>query len=358
MLFFNSRRTFTNTTALPVDSLLNPCNCASALECQCRAQPDRQNTGSLRKRVDPSNQNKLASLARAAAMYCGGPPTLAEQRSIARPVLEAKAPHQNTKRQGSRPSTPPHSLHKRHKRGGSNPHPNTPVPGPSLAPLLYTSSPTHHEMPQFPVIPPISTMTSLAGSGCTCGLYCACPGCVEHRGEEHALKDRPDCASGKCGNCVDRRAGVELPAATGFTAVGGQGTRIMNQFLARAAALPAPPQSRNRFAGLELDPMNVMVYPANIFTSTDVRGASGAASTFDIEGRDAVFGLVKVPKLECCGGRCGCPEDGCSCGTSCEGRCNDGENDKAKTSFSPLRTPVATATSKPVRSCCAQRITT
>ncbi|KAG1908546.1 copper fist DNA binding domain-containing protein [Suillus fuscotomentosus] len=167
-----------------------------------------------------------------------------------------------------------------------------------------TSSPPSSSMivPEFPTIPPFSAFNSIAGSGCTCGLRCACPGCVEHRGPIHALKEHKDCAEG-CTHCVDHSAGVELPTL----GQGASGNSMIDQFFARAASLPIPPV--NRKVGVEIDPTDITVYPADLFSK----------SIKEYEDRSAVFGLVTVPKLACCGGRCGCPSDGCGCGQSCEG---------------------------------------
>jgi hypothetical protein len=274
-----------------------------------------------------------------------------------------------SKRQSSCPSTPPNSVHKRHKHSPAIQQPKNFVFGPSLPPIHLSSpssSASSHRVPDFSSIPPISIMTSLAGSGCTCGLYCACPGCVEHRGEEHASKIRVDCADG-CGTCVDWQAGIGLPATAQLT--GGSSKSIVNQFLERAAALPLPPRNRNRYTGLKIDPMNVQVYPANLF-SPNLTGNSSptaiqSAGTFDVEEREAAFGLVKVPKLECCGGRCACPEDGCGCGKSCDGRCQEhglgNSNMQASLqAFAPSPSPtheqsMSSSSTVPARSCCAKR---
>jgi hypothetical protein len=274
----------------------------------------------------------------------------------------------SSKRRPSRPSTPSGQSFKRRKHPPLANQRQYPVRGPALPPILLPSpSFSSHQVPDFPTIPPISTIASIAGSGCTCGLHCACPGCVEHRGEEHASKDRSECSS-SCGDCVDWQGGIELPVATLFPAINGQSTSIINQFFARAAALPLPPQNRYRTSSVDVDPMNVIVYPADLFSNHDTIGTSNAttdkrAGAFDKEEREAAFGLVKVPKLECCGGRCGCPEDGCGCGKSCSGRC--GEHGDRRRSVSTLAesvgsngqtspqiiTPIAITS----RSCCATK---
>jgi len=187
-------------------------------------------------------------------------------------------------------------------------------------------------VPTFPTMPPMSTITSIAGSGCTCGVRCACPGCVEHRGTEYASKDRRDCADG-CGTCIDHQSGVALPNSE-------SGINFLDKFFARAATLPAPPSNRKMGVGMDLDPMNVMVYP-------DAARDAGE--------RGVAFGLVNIPKLECCGGHCGCPDGTCGCGNSCIGRCadyNDKELEMAVTTPSVQRTSIV-AVSPVLRSCCA-----
>ncbi|KAJ6534494.1 copper fist DNA binding domain-containing protein [Mycena vulgaris] len=161
------------------------------------------------------------------------------------------------------------------------PHPPTPPPGPTLAPMLI-SAPTIRSPSKTPPIPlfgtqlpPMQIMTSLAGSGCTCGVECICPGCVEHRGPiDAAASGRHNCADG-CGMCTDSRSEIV------FTLPSNYPTNSMDRFLARAAALPAPPANRME--------------------------------------------MVILPKLECCGGRCPCPDGTCECGKSCDGSCQDQE---------------------------------
>lgn len=117
------------------------------------------------------------------------------------------------------------------------------------------------------------------------------------------MKDRRDCADG-CGTCVDHSVGIGLPNSE-------PGSNFLDKFFARAAALPPPPTNRKMGIGMDLDPMNVMVYPD---------------SARDAGERGVAFGLVNVPKLECCGGQCECPKGTCGCGKSCSGRCTEHED--------------------------------
>ncbi|KAJ7480050.1 hypothetical protein B0H11DRAFT_1265277 [Mycena galericulata] len=296
-----------------VDSLLNPCNCRSVWKCKCRAT-DAAPTS--RQAVEARAASGLANLARAAALCCSADP-----HSSPAPVVG----NASAKRQTSRPASPAH--HKRPK------HINTErsSTGPDLPPILFNEASPSPSVPTFATMPPMSMITSLAGSGCTCGLECACPGCVEHRGPEHAAKDRRSCADG-CGTCVDAHAGIALPgheSPTSSTLTSQISDSIIDQFLARAAALPAPPSNRKMGVGVGIDPMNIMVYPAAALESK----------------RGVPFGLVGLPKLVCCGGQCSCPSGTCDCRKTCNGGCL--EHRSSPTS------PGAAAS--PAKTCCATR---
>lgn len=210
------------------------------------------------------------------------------------------------------PASPGRSCHKRSRLEKIPEY----EPGPELPPLLFdvfaeAASPA---LPEFPTMPPISAIQSLAGSGCTCGLECACPGCAVHRGPEHASSsNHQECGDGACSDCVDSHAGIALP---GYDDAATQSTNsILDRFFARAAALPAPPSHRK-----------------------------GNTTT------------ISLPKLECCGGQCGCPDGGCACGTNCGGCCAEHMADDtsassvAGPSTLPPPTPVA-----PPKSCCSSK---
>lgn len=223
--------------------------------------------------------------------------------------------------------------------------------GPDLAPIfLETLSPSSPRIttpiPDFGTMPPMSMITSLAGSGCTCGLQCACPGCLEHRGPDHASKGCKDCADG-CGTCVDHSI-RELPSHNFNGTPTNTVPNFLDQFFARAAALPAPPSNRRMGVGVDLDPMNVMVYP-------DVARDAGE--------RGLAFGLVSLPKLECCGGRCACPNGTCGCGKSCDGCCSQHDDEAVRQKSASIDRHISVpreATPAPapvVRSCCAGKAT-
>ncbi|KAJ7218434.1 hypothetical protein GGX14DRAFT_560771 [Mycena pura] len=162
-------------------------------KCQCRANdsihPSRPAPVSEACRPETG----LATLAQAAALCCSTqltpsplPLPLARQRSQITLTTARTSTQSPTADPSSRERTPDHSL--------------------ALPPIFFDEAaitvPTFATM----TVPPMSTITSLAGSGCSCGLECACPGCVEHHGPEHVDRDRPGCADG-CGTCVDARAG-------------------------------------------------------------------------------------------------------------------------------------------------------
>jgi hypothetical protein len=292
--------------SLVVASLLNPCRCKSVWKCKCRMLSA---SGSI-------SQSNLDTLANAAGMCCG--------RASASSSVDLGA---LTERQYFGQGSPSIPSNKRPKHSRND---SVTAPGPELPPIyLDTAVSTPVEL-TFPTMPPMSTITSIAGSGCTCGVHCGCPGCVEHRGAEYASKDRRDCADG-CGTCVDHQSGVALSNSE-------SGTNFLDKFFARAATLPAPPVNRKMGFGMDLDPMNVMVYP-------DAARDAGE--------RGVAFGLVNIPKLECCGGRCGCPDGTCGCGKSCQGRCADHVGKEQVMPLHLVTTPSVQRTSIAAGSCCA-----
>lgn len=201
-------------------------------------------------------------------------------------------------------------------------------PGPELPPLLLSSLSTSGSEDYVPIplpafselseMPPISTLASLAGTGCTCGVQCACPGCVEHRGAEYAeATGRSDCADGLCASCA-----IPQPLPTDD----GPSTSSLNFFYKTAASLPPPPENWKYGAGSVnlLNPFDVSQYPPRTVASSSRLGGG------DTIPRQDVFQLVNLPKLECCGGDCGCPQGSCSCGKSCDGCCDHHLKARAK----------------------------
>ncbi|KAK6988605.1 hypothetical protein R3P38DRAFT_3290997 [Favolaschia claudopus] len=269
-----------------VDSLLNPCNCPMGRRCKCylKQRPSASASSSKAKSPHPPPSS-----------HPPPPPplTLAPLRTL----------HPTSSSSPSSPSS--------HSSSPPSPHLPIPVPDFDLASPL----------------PPMHIMQSLAGSGCTCGVECICPGCVEHRGPAHAAASgRTSCAAG-CGVCVDaeseRTAAIVLssvlPGSSSRTSKTSAAapTSSIDRFLARAAALPLPPSNRGQ--------------------------------------------VVNLPKLECCGGRCGCPDGSCGCGKACGGCCEehlgrvdergeDGDG-RARLSDSTATTPAVPVPPKK-KSCC------
>jgi hypothetical protein len=277
---------------------LNPCHCKSVRGCKCRILPVSDS---------PATQqagNGLATLARAAAICCRQSGHSTAHPRVPAPTHTADnqvAKSSSTSRPGS------HSADRNKATRLSQVQVDLPP--------IMTSPSIEHPMPPFPTMPPLSTIKSLAGSGCTCGLQCQCPGCVQHRTPEQASKEHKDCADG-CGSCIDHAGGIELPtsAAVESHPSGGSSTAsIIDQFFARAAALPLPPLHRKM--GVQLDPTDVLIYPTAAARETTGPGLR----------------LVNLPKLECCSGRCRCPVGQCGCEKLCEGACADhGNGDSAR----------------------------
>ena len=153
---------------------------------------------------------------------------------------------------------------------------------------------------------------------------------MEHRGRsDHAdHEERRNCADG-CGTCVDPSLEFSLPLSTraGSSSfapyfhpessnglVNDAKESFLDRFFARAAALPPPPYRKR---SVILDPMDTTVY----------LNKAGPP--------------VTLPKLECCGGQCICPEGQCSCRSSCVG-CGVDEVEE-----SPPSVPTQKASSPP-----------
>ncbi|KAA1468422.1 hypothetical protein DENSPDRAFT_464247 [Dentipellis sp. KUC8613] len=317
-----------------VDSLLNPCPCADVWNCQCRASssaasPDPEPSSA----ADENMSNGLATLARAAAALCcddtpepDTPSTKSPTPAPAPPSTSASPPAPRSCKH-HRPPSPPLS-HRSHKRTRKSPS-----PGPALPPLVLPPPDTTTQSSPYPysyshpypysapstAMPPFSTLTSLAGSGCTCGLRCACAGCAEHRpahphgGEADGARD---CGDG-CGDCVDEGTmSIDLSAVgCGFRSVMSQSastegsSTALESFFAYAARVPPP------------------------------------------------GGPVALPKL-CCGGDCGCGSR-CACGSACGGCCSEkadeagGEKEKEAVT-TPTPVPVQENENREERraSCC------
>lgn len=283
-------------TGLLVDSLLNPCNCRSLWKCKCRASAKEKSAS--RQPVTASGLSALANAA-AAAMECSPSSSSSFPEAPGKRSIHRRSPATGTPMAVNK--------HQRHEKQSFDRPRSQKI---HLPPLLYAESSSSSSLPSIPAVPnfdfmpPIEQITSLAGSGCTCGVRCACPGCVEHRGTDHAdHEERRNCADG-CGTCVDPSLEFSLPLSTRAESSSfgpyshpessnGAKESFLDRFFARAAALPPPPEYRKRSA--ILDPMDTTLY------------------------LNKVGPPVTLPKLECCGGRCICPEGQCSCRSSCVG---------------------------------------
>lgn len=289
-----------------MDRLLNPCQCNSIWECKCKRA-----SGS-------SDQGRLETLVEVAASISFDPVSLASPPSGPLPRLEPPVVRRSCCASKKAPTT----VNDREEIG--------PVRGPDLPPLLLdlermTRPP--HDAPRFITptsIPSIKSVVLLAGTGCSCGFECACPGCIEHRVPPSSTsQEQPNlrsCSDG-CAHCVDNLGGVALPEPGPVSQQPSFGG-VIEKFLSRAASLPSPPKNRST----DIDPTDIRVFPAELF-SVDFGGAGdlpGGGAGRQEQARSA-WGLVDVPKLECCGGACGCPDGRCGCGTSCAGCCVEGD---------------------------------
>ena len=154
----------------------------------------------------------------------------------------------------------------------------------------------------------MSTIKSLAGTGCTCGVQCRCPGCTEHRTPQNVTKYRNDCGD-SCGTCVGHSLGIVLPIPQSSSS--GRSNRpslsIIDQFFARAAALPRP--QHNLKMGIHLNPVDV-----NVSRTTSAKVPERRQELVS-------FRSINLHKLKCCSGRCQCSGGLCGCGEHCDGDC-------------------------------------
>jgi hypothetical protein len=283
-----------------VDTLLNPCTCKSLWKCKCRARSTERPLSQ-----QPAACSGLLTLASAAAALecCSKSSSNSTQTS---PTASVKRQARPRSLKSSRSTSSKRPRQEEHSCVSAHSH-NLQLP-----PLLYISSSASTPqdlslatMPDFDFMPPIDQIASLAGSGCTCGVQCACPSCAEHNQNGYTDTEKRNCADG-CGTCIDPSLQFSLPS----NAVAGSSTfpslshsstsnhlgdkeSFLDRFFACAAALPPPPECRKTL--VHLDPMNTTVY-SNKFGPP-----------------------INLPKLDCCGGRCTCPGDRCPCTSSCLG---------------------------------------
>ena len=360
---------------------VNLCRCGGKDAAICTCGHEREAPKALAGSMKATNaMDGLAALAQAAMFCCGNdlPPTSDAPQDpptpTAAPTESASRKHIRSCCSTSPSSRPPSPKAKRSKHSVSHDH----VAGPALTsiPLPHTIH-SASALPVFPPVAPLGTSISFDEAGCCCGRQCACPGCVVHRGVDHAAKDVADCTDGECRTCVDHDGGITLPEhvvaysqGRGYTtssaaplpsslsasassssmhtsSVSGSSARTsrdrrqsvscIDAFFATAASLPAPPPGRPKV----LDPTNVLLYPLGVLSG-------------DPETR-SLFGLVELPKLQCnCPGGCGCPEGQCGCGDGCTGcGSSHAENEEQELESASAPVPAPERSAPKVGSCCS-----
>lgn len=250
-----------------VASLLNPCQCDDVWNCGCRTvQEAPQSNGEFASVTStffsPDGDNSASS---------GGLETLARAVVLFSSPLTPRSPANHlTEIPNEDASTSPVPLSCQCQPVTPLSPRSSPTPVLDLPPLLFPEIPG-----PTPVVPPFSTFTTLAGSGCTCGLTCQCPDCVSHRPGVES-RNAQDCM-----NCVDQSLRViDRSSSSGFHVK----SPVLEKFLADAKRVPPPPTLGGK--------------------------------------------PVELPKL-CCGGSCGCG-GACGCDGDCNGCCRDIEREGSK----------------------------
>lgn len=334
-----------------VEALLNPCQCKDVWSCKCRSRNSSE--GSIH-----GKGGGLVALAQAAAMCCSpidSAPSVVSADDMASLIPSRKGKEKESRSssccKSSRPTSPPSKRRRHRTHSNDSPVSESLQSGLSLPPILAIPETSAQfpfvPPPSFPAIPSLGAVASLAGTGCTCGFDCTCPGCVEHRGPSHAEKSSHDCPD-SCSTCIDHHHGIELPTVTalGIVASSSSSSSFIDAFFARAFANIPPPPAQRAFA-INLDPTNVTVYPKSLFDD----------EARNLGERGPAFGLVQLPKLECCNGRCGCPGESCGCGESCNGCCSDHHEESRRIPGASVFVPTSSngpSTAPPtLKSCCS-----
>jgi hypothetical protein len=271
-----------------VASLLNPCQCDDVWNCGCRTSteleaPHNSEFASTTPTFSPSGNNSASS----ARLSSDGLETLARAAALFSSPLTPRSPANSSAEIPTFSGTNEHALASPvllHTASPPSPKSN-PTPVFDLPPLLFPEVPG-----PTPVVPPFSTFTTLAGSGCTCGLTCQCPDCPNHRSRVNS-RDPQDCM-----NCIDQSLHViDQSGNSGFHVK----SPVLERFLAEAERVPPPPTPGGK--------------------------------------------PVELPKLSCsCKGVCGCNGDYNSC-------CRDIEEEASE---DPLNDAVAATTAPAMKSCC------
>jgi hypothetical protein len=299
--YANLHTSFNTVFCLPEGPIARGCVCKNVSSCTCRSSPSTAESPAGCE-DPPQPQNGLAALARAAAM-CRSPIQHSSIRSVAHTTPTRTTDAFPPKRQP--PTGSPKGTHKRVKSIPSalaRQHGRAVAHPPVLDDTFTTASSSSSSLEPVPTFPTMMSllppMTTLTGSRCTCGFRCACRECAEHGRTGLSSEPNKPHRAHTCPSCIDYDGGIELPpphiTGPSISSTRSGGASIIEQFITRAANLPPPPPGRR--SSTFLDPMDVSLFPAG-------------------------FGAVKLPKLECCGGRCGCPDGRCMCGTACDGRC-------------------------------------
>ena len=311
-----------------VEALLNPCHCKDVYSCTCRSQDSASGKSSISPSIFNDGLSALAHVAACCAPASSS--TLPAAAPISKTIGQAPAYNRNgTKIAFDLPS-----------QTSSSSRLSSHIEAPdhiSNRSILKINQPI---IASKPSCCSSGSTSSDTGGTCGCGQQCACAGCATHDSEDMSVDSfvirsptdqgpfsvRPNhkanCGS-DCPTCVDYDGGAELPGTR-------QTPTFIDQFLQRAATLPPPPPTL-RARGTSLDPTNVIVYPPSLFTSADR------------DERSRAFGLVNIPKLECCGGRCSCPENQCGCGENCGGCCIDDEYPAPAKDTQQISPPVSSA---------------
>ncbi|KAH9060801.1 copper fist DNA binding domain-containing protein [Lactarius vividus] len=272
---------FTSSNMMPVAaahprqkvaSLLNPCQCGDVWNCCCKTST-ASSTSELASPMQSPISNGENGATPTTLVTSDGLETLARAAALFSSTITPHSPAHHAQQielasfPGASP-TPTPSLSKKHP----SPAP-TSSPVLDLPPLLFPeiSRPTT-------VVPPFSTFTTLAGSGCTCGLTCRCPDCSTHHSNGESS------AGGDCMNCVDQSLRViDRSSDWKFQ------SPVLEKFFADAERVPPPPVAGGR--------------------------------------------PVELPKL-CCAGSCGCA-GACGCGGDCNGCCEDFGKEALEDSMAP-----------------------
>ncbi|KAI9460186.1 hypothetical protein BJY52DRAFT_1118201 [Lactarius psammicola] len=249
-----------------VASLLNPCQCGDVWNCCCNTSTasETPSTSELASPIQSPFSNGKNGATPTTLVASDGLETLARAAALFSSTTTPRSPApysqiELTSFPGANEHAPPTPALSASQR------PPSPVPTSApvldLPPLLFpeVSRPTT-------VVPPFSTFTTLAGSGCTCGLTCRCPDCTDHHSSAKTSTGED------CMNCVDPSLRVMDRSSDWKFHIKSP---ALEKFFADAERVPLPPVAGGR--------------------------------------------PVELPKL-CCAGSCGCA-GACGCGGDCNGCC-------------------------------------